>query len=212
MDIRPPNHSPAHPPSQPVTQSLAHPATHPLTHPASQPVTPTPVRSNLSRKLYQPCRSCNGGAQGEGREAPAVGILSSLGATATGVATVLREVAEAGRVEMQIVEVSASRIDVVWPHYVTWNSVWRLTQKASQKGPTFRILGHPQGIVAEPDVAESVVDPQTAPPASKKRRVSGATSEAASAPCQPKTSSDIRGDIRGCIRGCISPRKTISGS
>ena len=82
----------------------------------------------------------------------------------------LREVVEAGRVGVQIVEVSASRIDLIWPRPVTWDSAWRLTRLAGDRDSTFRILGDPQGIVGEPAAAESAKDEPMAPEPAKKRK------------------------------------------
>ena len=79
---------------------------------------------------------------------------------------------EKGKVKLKIKEVSASRIDVIYPHEVTWNSAWRLGQLASRKDPTFRILGDPQGIMDEPGATESDTPDSTQmePPPSKKQR------------------------------------------
>ena len=98
----------------------------------------------------------------------------------------LREVVKAGRAELQIEEVSASRIDVIWPHYVTWQSAWRLKQLAADKDTTFRILGEPKGIAGDTEAAASA-DAACAkgqpmkPEPSKKRRKTEKRSEAPSA-------------------------------
>ena len=93
---------------------------------------------------------------------------------------VLREVAEAGRVDVQVVEVSACRVDVIYPNEVTWNTAWRLTQLAGQKDHTFRILGDPQGILDEPGAAASAESPQTKDQPAKRHRFSVKRPEAAS--------------------------------
>ena len=100
---------------------------------------------------------------------------------------VLREVAEASRVGLQVVEVSACRLDVIYPHGVTWNSAWRLTQLAGQKDHTFRILGDPQGILDEPGAAASAESPQTTDQQAKRHRFSSKRSEGAGAASAPRS-------------------------
>ena len=88
----------------------------------------------------------------------------------------LREVVEAVRkVEMRFEVVSAARVDVVWPHYVTWQSANRLTKLAAAKDTTFRLLGEPQGILDEPVEAAgqkeaALTEVRTAKPETAKRR------------------------------------------
>ena len=108
----------------------------------------------------------------------------------------LREVVEAGRAELQIEEVSAFRIDVIWPHYVTYQSAKRLSQLAADKDTTFRILGDPQGIAGDTDVA-----------------VSAETASAEGQPMQPEPSKRLRitrkKDRRMHRRALHAPSRTV---
>ena len=91
----------------------------------------------------------------------------------------LRDVAEGGRVLLQIHEVSENRMDLEWPHPVTWNSAWRITNLATQLEPSFRILGDPRGIVEASTAIESAPLEASAPASHKRRRMSCKGADAA---------------------------------
>ena len=91
----------------------------------------------------------------------------------------LRDVAEGGRVLLQIHEVSENRMDLEWPHPVTWNSAWRITNLATQLEPSFRILGDPRGIVEAATAIESAPLEASAPASHKRRRMSCKGADAA---------------------------------
>ena len=90
----------------------------------------------------------------------------------------LRETVEAGYAKVQMEEVSGTRVDLVWPHAVTWASAMRLTRLANQKDSSFHILGEPHGIVVESAASASA----------KKRRLASKQPEAASAPAASASS------------------------
>ena len=61
----------------------------------------------------------------------------------------LRETVEAGYAKVQMEEVSGTRVDLVWPHAVTWDSARRVMRLATKKDSSFHILGEPRPIVVE---------------------------------------------------------------
>ena len=102
---------------------------------------------------------------------------------------VLKAVAEAGKVQLQVVEVSASRMDVTWPKAVTWNSAWRLSKLAAERDPDFCIIGDPHGILDEDEsrAIESEEKPTATPPLPKRVRRTGKTSVPPAAAVNPAT-------------------------
>ena len=68
---------------------------------------------------------------------------------------ILRQVVKDGKAKLQIEEISICRVDVLWPHPVTWQSAWRLTQLAAGKDTTFNIMGDPKGIASDTHAAAS---------------------------------------------------------
>ena len=53
----------------------------------------------------------------------------------------LRETVEAGYAKVQMEEVSGTRVDLVWPQAVTWDSAMRVMRLATKKDSSFHILG-----------------------------------------------------------------------
>ena len=53
----------------------------------------------------------------------------------------LQETVEAGYAKVQMEEVSGTRVDLVWPHAVTWESARRVARLAAEKDSSFHILG-----------------------------------------------------------------------
>ena len=82
---------------------------------------------------------------------------------------------EAGDARVQVEDISQNRVDLVWPHAVTWDSAQRLARKANHEDSSFRFLflfgGGGKGILA--------VLPSSAP--AKRRRLSSKQPAAASA-------------------------------
>ena len=65
-------------------------------------------------------------------------------------AAILRETVEAGTANVQMQDVSETRVIVVWSGGLTIESATRLTVFAHKKDSFVRLLGDPKGIVEEP--------------------------------------------------------------
>ena len=67
---------------------------------------------------------------------------------------VLRQVIERGAAKLILHEVSACRVDCVWPNAVTYHSAARLVKVAKEMDASFDVLGLPKPVTGELDIAE----------------------------------------------------------